>query len=145
MCWLSRKTNEAVSQTGEVRFRATHGAIILTPEGGDPCWYMLSAPFWRSCARSLGRNRIDYVDVELPPDELRLGDAILQLGDPIGLEFCSVVNARLSTKLPYDLMKGYVEQPTRLVDITRLPLDRIEPLINNETNACTGFSRDEIL
>ena len=26
-----------------------------------------------------------------------------------------------------DLMKGYVEQPTRLVDITRLPLDRIEP------------------
>ncbi len=91
---------------GVVRFDETvsylrgNGAIILTPPGSDPCWYMLSAPFWRSCARSLGENRIDYVDVDLPPDELRLGDAILQYGDPIALEFCSVINARQSTLPP---------------------------------------------
>jgi xanthine dehydrogenase YagS FAD-binding subunit len=57
----------------------------------------------------------DYVRAE------RLDDAIAALADP---------NARClagGTNL-LDLMKGYVEQPTRLVDITRLPLAEIEPL-----------------
>ncbi|HTL75232.1 MAG TPA: xanthine dehydrogenase family protein subunit M [Casimicrobiaceae bacterium] len=56
----------------------------------------------------------DYVRAE------RVDDAIAALADP---------NARClagGTNL-LDLMKGYVEQPTRLVDITRLPLASIEP------------------
>ena len=98
-CWQGLRPG-AVGFDQVVPYLRSRGAIILTPAGSDPCWYMLSAPFWRSCARSLGKNRIDYVDVELPPDELRLGDAILQFGDPIGLEFCPVVNARQSNLPP---------------------------------------------
>ncbi|HSC22150.1 MAG TPA: xanthine dehydrogenase family protein subunit M [Casimicrobiaceae bacterium] len=51
----------------------------------------------------------------------RIDDAIAALADP-GTR-CLAGGTNL-----LDLMKGYVEQPTRLVDITRLPLAEIEPL-----------------
>jgi xanthine dehydrogenase YagS FAD-binding subunit len=56
----------------------------------------------------------DYVRVT------RVDDAIAALADPQARCLAGGTNL-------LDLMKGYVEQPTRLVDITRLPLDRIEP------------------
>lgn len=55
----------------------------------------------------------DYVRVT------RVDDAIAALADP------QVRCLAGGTNL-LDLMKGYVEQPTRIVDITHLPLDRIE-------------------
>ncbi len=83
-----------------VAYLHSQGALLLTASGSDPCWYLPSAPLWRSCARSLHGDLITYVDVELPPGELRLGDAILQFGEPIGLELCPVVNARLPNLPP---------------------------------------------
>jgi xanthine dehydrogenase YagS FAD-binding subunit len=55
----------------------------------------------------------DYVRVT------RIDDAVAALADPQARCLAGGTNL-------LDLMKGYVEQPTRLVDITHLPLDRIE-------------------
>ncbi len=88
----------------------SRGAILLTASDAAPCWYMPSAPLWLSCASKVSSDSsapLDYIDVKLPPGDLRLGDAVLQFGEPISLGFCPVVNSQLPN-LPLHFISAFI-------------------------------------
>jgi hypothetical protein len=63
------------------------------------CWDTPSVPSWRGCVRRQWEvnpgTPIKSIELEPPPDTLRLGDAINVLGEPVASRLCQVSRGRL--------------------------------------------------
>jgi hypothetical protein len=131
-CWQGIRPGEISPDQAMTNLR--RGGALLTTTDSRPCWYMLSAPFWLSCVSGMSGDNsrvIDYIDVRPPPGDLRLGDALLQFGEPIGLGFCHVVNSQLPN-LPQRFVGAFISfrYGVRLLAYHPLHLDGGEGMID---------------
>jgi hypothetical protein len=131
-CWQGIRPGEISPDQAMTNLRRS--GALLTTIGSKPCWFMLSAPFWLSCVSGVSGDNsraIDYIDVRLPLGDLRLGDALLQFGEPIGLGLCHVVNSQLPN-LPQHFVGAFIsfQHGVRLLAYNPLHLDGGEGIMD---------------